>query len=40
MQADGLKSGVAEHNLQPPTGRRVALADDCEIGSDLIEHRG
>jgi hypothetical protein len=39
VQADGVKAWVAKQHLQPPTSRRVALANDGEIGSDLIKHR-
>ena len=39
VQADGVKSWVAKQHLQPPASSRVALANDGEIGSDLIKHR-
>ena len=38
MQGDGMETRVAEQDLQPVTGCRVALADNREIGSDLIKH--
>jgi hypothetical protein len=39
VQADGVKAWVAKQHLEPPTSSRVALANDGEIGSDLIKHR-
>jgi hypothetical protein len=39
VQADGVEARVAKQHLQPPTSSRVALANDGEIGSDLIKHR-
>ena len=39
VQADGVEAWVAKQHLQPPTSSRVALANDGEIGSDLIKHR-
>ena len=39
VQTDGLESGVAAHNFQPSTGSRITLADDREVGADVIKHR-
>ena len=35
-----VQSRIAEQNFQRPTGSRIALADDREIGTDVIKHRG
>ena len=39
VQADGVEAWIATQHLQPTASRRVALANDGEIGSDLIKHR-
>ena len=40
MQGQRLEARIAEQNFQRPTGSRIALADDREIGTDVIKHRG
>ena len=32
-------AGIAAHNFQPATGSRITLADDREVGTDVIKHR-
>jgi hypothetical protein len=39
VQADGVEPWVAKQHLNPTASSRVALANDGEIGSDLIKHR-
>ena len=39
VQADRLETGIAAHNFQPATGGRITLADDREVGTDVIKHR-
>ena len=40
VQADGLKTWVAAHDFQPTAGSRIALADDREVGTDVVKHGG
>jgi hypothetical protein len=39
VQGQRLEARIAEQNFQRPTGSRIALADDREIGTDVIKHR-
>ena len=39
VQADGVEAWITTQHLQPTASSRVALANDGEIGSDLIKHR-
>ena len=39
VQADRLEAGIAAHDLQPAAGSRITLANDREVGTDVIKHR-